>query len=82
MIAHCRATLSNFSRLWLVGKTALPSTSGENAPFRERISAPFRYCTIKVHPENRRKPAPHGAGHRDGDWLDKGRLERAKGFEP
>jgi hypothetical protein len=71
-----RAMLSNFSRLNLFGKIRLPSTSGESAPFGERIPVSFRYCTIKVRAENNREPAPHGSGHWNGEWLEGGRLEQ------
>ena len=76
MAALHQAILSNFSYLNLVVKITLPSTSGENLPFGERIPTSFRSCTIKVRTENRRKPAPHGVGHWNGEWLEEGRLEQ------
>jgi hypothetical protein len=68
--------LSNFSYLNLDGKIGLPSRLGDNAPFGERIPPSFQNCTIKVRAENRRKPAPHGLGHWDGEWLEGDRLEQ------
>ena len=76
MGAMCRAILGFLSELNLVGEIGLPSRSGDNALFGERIPVSFLYCTITVRAENRRKPAPHGVSHWDGEWLDKGRLEQ------
>jgi hypothetical protein len=33
---------------------------------------------IKTRAQRRRKPTPHGAGHRPGDGLDKQRLEHER----
>ena len=49
---------------------------------RREIRRSFRYRSLKPGYENQGNTGLLGVGHPGGEWLDAGRLERAKGFEP
>jgi hypothetical protein len=66
----------------LVDENGQPSSSGESAPFRERNSVSFRLANPKPDPQNHPDPGLFRPSARDGEGLGKGRLERAKGFDP